>query len=199
MGNSCKSSSVNSSCSTSSSSFPCTSVGYFPGKVLFISAYFLNNAIFLCKIDPENCSQYFICDAAAGRSRVYECPKYYVYNAITQACKLKFWLTDCVQINCTYNKNKYVVYTGDRSYYAYCMGTEPLMFRCADPDNFVFNPVSEACEFVCKVDGRVADIQDEMMYYECYRVGFALVSRHMQCPIGFVFNNTTKLCARSQL
>lgn len=149
-------------------------------------------------VDPTNCSQYYLCAGPSQSSFVYECLNGYVYNSVDKSCKRKNSNADCSTINCAANPNRYVVYPGDRAYYAFCLNnggiSNPIMFRCADPENSEFIQATRKCVFQCKTEGRVADPKNCQLYYECYRIGSTYISRSQKCITGFIFDDTKKRC-----
>lgn len=151
-------------------------------------------------IDPTNCSQYYQCTGPLGDSLLYECPSGFVYNPVDKNCKRRASAADCITVNCAANPNLYVVYPGDRGYYAFCLFTngvnDPIMFRCDDPVNFQYNQAERRCIFQCRAEGRVPDLDNCQKYYECFRIGATYISRQQSCIRGYIYNDTVKQCVR---
>lgn len=131
---------------------------------------------------------------------LYECPAGFVYNPPEKNCKRRVSASDCVTINCAANPNLYVVYPGDRGYYAFCLTVngviDPIMFRCDDPVNFQYNQAQRRCIFQCRAEGRVPDLEDCQKYYECFKVGATYISRQQTCIRGYIYNDTVKQCVK---
>lgn len=123
-----------------------------------------------------------------------------MYNPVEKNCKRRASAADCVTVNCAANPNLYVVYPGDRGYYAFCLFTngvvDPIMFRCDDPVNFQYNQAERRCIFQCRAEGRVPDLDNCQKYYECFRVGATYISRQQTCIRGYIYNDTLKQCVR---
>lgn len=130
----------------------------------------------------------------------YECPSGYVFSSAQNGCKRRAIPSDCSTINCASNRDKYVAYPADPSYYALCLFTDgastPIIFRCADPINEKFIQSQRRCLFQCKAEGRTPDAKDCSKFYECYRNGLNYASVHQRCLNGFIFSNETKGCVK---
>lgn len=147
--------------------------------------------------DPSNCAQFFLCSGPSGTARVYECPSGYAYNPLTTLCKRRVLASDCIQINCTENHNRFVAYSGDRGYYAYCLNTDgvssPIMFKCPDFVNFKFDQETQQCQLECQAEGRVADYANCRGYYDCFRVGFSHLNQREDCG-DFAYDPSLQQC-----
>lgn len=144
-----------------------------------------------------DCTRYYLCSQSGSKIQANTCANGFVYNSMAQQCKKKVWSSDCIVINCTPYKNKYVVYTGDKSFYAFCAFTNniytPTMYKCPNVGE-EFNQNIQQCQRKCTKAGRQSDPTDCQRYYECLRVGTSFISQRKTCANGYKYNAAVNNC-----
>lgn len=156
----------------------CTGAGYFP--------------------HPTDCHKFKLCADANGEYAEYECPTRYVYNADAEMCRFQWWSFDCKVVTCPADGgvDKYLPFPGSAGMYAMCVSGVPMVLRCPDTKNFVYDDKQQQCVLKCRSTGRVVDPEDCMAYYECSRVGLQLTSRRWKCVKGYIFSAQEQKCVR---
>ncbi|KAJ6646175.1 hypothetical protein Bhyg_01386 [Pseudolycoriella hygida] len=153
--------------------FRCTDAGYFP--------------------DPQDCTKYHLCAAAGatdGAVATYKCPNGYTYNTETTLCKLNGY---CYKVNCTGDPFGYTIYPGNYTFYASCRGDDvPWILRC--PKLNVFSVNESKCVFQCPFEGRIADPDSQLRYYECYLEGNTYYYTREKCVDGYLFDQGSQQC-----
>lgn len=156
---------------SSSSSFDCPEEGFYP--------------------DPIDCRTYYYCANSTEAAEVWQCPVNYVYDALNNNCKRKWWDWDCVTIKCV-TPNTFVVHTVNANFYAYCdADLLATLFKC--PKNMKF---SGGCKFVCKFEGYYPGSTDSQYYHCANNWGQGWVVTVIDCPNGYEFNEKSKNCVK---
>ncbi|XP_062534883.1 uncharacterized protein LOC134204068 [Armigeres subalbatus] len=160
------------------SSFRCSSEGYFP--------------------DPNNCYYYYLCDADLNAFK-YDCMPGYVYDMTNKNCRRQIFPSECKTLDCAKSNGVWVYYDNNKQFYGYCYQSESgseevVLFKCSDGSEFN----GQQCQYKCRSEGKFPDTQDRSRYFECYFVGFTLNSRVKQCATGMVFDENAKICKSSQ-
>lgn len=156
---------------------PCTAAGYFP--------------------HPTDCQKFRLCADKDGEYVEYECPPRYVYDAVAEQCRYKWWPFDCKQVSCSAEEqDASKPFPGSSVLYAKCDNGLPIMFRCEDTENFVYNNDQKKCVRKCRSSGRLSDPDDCAAYYECSRRLLTLSIRHWKCVVGYSFSEEQQKCVR---
>lgn len=162
-------------CTATAATFACPEEGFFP--------------------DPSNCQNYYYCDTAKV-AEAWVCPTSYVYDALNNNCKWKYFAADCVTMKCVAGAtNPFIVHTANPRFYAFCDATTllPTMFKC--PLNMQFNLSAYGCKFVCKAEGYFPG-STAQQYYHCAKSGLTWVVTVNECPANYEFSATTKNCVK---
>lgn len=136
--------------------------------------------------DPTLCNRFQLCDSML-RATSYLCPQFYVYDPLTNLCKLHRQPRDCPALNCQQHINRFTAYPLDRSLYTFCAYYEGKLqlslHQCTN--EMVFDEGSQSCVFGClEGEGRFAHPDDKSKYFLCLRNQFDQVS---SCLISFDF------------
>lgn len=171
-------------------SFTCTALNFFP--------------------DPVNCQKYYECSLTntkilnEGSTTEYtyklvrqpkekSCRPEYAYNALTQACDLRYYPGRCPQIICNESDlYKYKYYGTSKQYFGLCVksatgGYKPTMYSC--PDNTLANisQIPFSCDYACRRIGFFTHSMDSSKYFECYISNGRFRSEELQCEEGKIF------------
>lgn len=155
------------------SSFVCTSNGYFP--------------------DPDDCQKFHFC--VKSKATDFSCSDNYVYSHQRNSCVRKILSSDCAVIKCKYSVPlEYVAYPKDSSVYGLCLrGYPTVVFKCDEGEQF--DTKKSNCIFVCKKEGLFPVPGSNTKYRECFSTGinkFQLYER--ECPAGSIFNSDIGKC-----
>lgn len=162
----------------SQETFKCTDKGFFP--------------------NINDCSSYYQCALKGGAVQRYQCPAGFNYNPESKNCKRG---AVCFKVDCALKANlnlKFIVYKPDPTIYVFCVAdAEGIptshVLKCK-PEGYSFVLPEGTCQFVCLKEGRVADINDPAMFYDCYRSGTGYKYIHQTCLTGNVYDATEGFC-----
>lgn len=166
----------------SQETFKCSAAGFFP--------------------NINDCSSYYQCAAKNGAVQRYQCPAGFNYFPELKNCKRS---AACFKIDCTVKANldaQYVIYRPDPTIYVFCtkdaLGVASSHVIKCKPEGYSFVLASKVCEFVCLKEGRVADVNEKTMFYECYRYGTGYKYIHQTCLTGNVYSATEGFCIEEE-
>lgn len=160
--------------------------------------------------DPSDCSQYFDCPSENDNAVLYRCPDRSFYDSRLQSCAMNnntyFWATPptagarsfanlpCLPVVCPRFFVGNIPIRSNPAFYAFCFESTPMVFRCPDPDNQVFDPRldRQRCSFKCSAAGHFKDREDCHRFYTCTRRGLSLKVEHHRCPERYWFSESKR-------
>lgn len=92
----------------------------------------------------------------------------------------------CQKLNCNNKKDKWVLFDGNRGYYGFCTAT-PVLFKCPDEENYIFDLASNKCVYNCITAGDYVDRFDCTKYITCDRSGGRWNVISQQCAKNYYF------------
>lgn len=167
------------------SDFTCTAAGVFPGNTNFRHLIYTQFKWYFSS-DTSNCSQFYTCTAANGKSETFTCPTGQVYDSIVQACVTQ--RNRCTTVKCPKNKNVLLAYKTNTAFYVQCINSQQIIHRCTEGANTIFDEKRQQCIYDCKTAGNFPDREDCTQFYTCTKKGLKLISNVGICPpdSGFV-------------
>lgn len=166
----------------STETFKCTDKGFFP--------------------NINDCTSYYQCAAKGGAVQRYQCPIGYNYYPEGKNCKRA---AVCFKIDCTVkaNLNQLIIYKPDPSVYVFCVadatGVPTSHVLKCKTEGYTFVKPDDTCQFVCLAEGRVADVNDNTMFYDCYRSGTGYKFIHSTCLTGTVYSAIDGYCIEEEV
>lgn len=143
-------------------------------------------------IDADDCTVYHYCSGVNARVETLKCPEGFVFHSKTKLCRKFTSAKQCVTINCANNQYEWVPYEPQKGYYAFCSKPFATMFKCADEENYVFDPTNNRCVYNCRSYGYFGDRLDCRKYHVCEKRGRVTA----KCPYNYYFDSVKKECVR---
>lgn len=148
----------------------CTGAGYYP--------------------DASDCTKSILCGGVGQYLSTFKCPNGYVYSSSDSLCKRGI---ACSNVVCP--KDPVLApYTPNAHFFYYCEANKkPIVFQCeGELERF---SATGGCQFVCPGEDKYA--KDDTSYYQCYREGNVLKYTIENCPTGYLYDKTTKICVKA--
>lgn len=111
-------------------------------------------------------------------------------------CRKKTSDKMCSIIDCKKNSHKWVPFEPQKGYYAFCDIPKPIMFKCKDEVDYVFDTSLNKCVYNCLTNGYFVDRFDCKSYIICEKQGLEYVVLRATCPLRYYFDKDKKKCVR---